>query len=341
MTITFHILSNPNNPVNINNRIDPFSISVLKFIQHMQSKGWRCIHYGIPGCQVSCETVLCLDTLSSDQTLNKINYNKTASIEIGKRKNPNDVLLCFYGLDNQQAANDHSDLTIVEPSIGYDHTAIFSPYRIFTSYAIMHMFYGYKGMLMNPSWWDAVIPNGIDPAEFDYNDKKDDYILFFGRVIESKGIHLAIQATEAAGKKLVIAGPGSFSALGYSSTPKHVTIVGICDKDMRKTLMKNAKAIIGPTYYVEPFGNMIAEGYFAGTPAITTDWGGFTETVVNGVTGYRCREFKEFVNAIHNIDTIDNYTCQQWAMKNFSDEVVYKKHHEYFSRLLSKNFYRL
>jgi glycosyltransferase involved in cell wall biosynthesis len=104
--------------------------------------------------------------------------------------------------------------------------------------------------------------------------------------------------------------------------------------------MKDAKAILGPTYYVEPFGNMVAEGYFAGTPAITTDWGGFTETVVQGVTGFRCREFKEFVDAINNIDKIDPAVCRQWAMDNYSEDVVHKKFDNYFKKILASDFYR-
>jgi glycosyltransferase involved in cell wall biosynthesis len=195
-------------------------------------------------------------------------------------------------------------------------------------------------MISNPSWNDAVIPNPITASEFEYNDIKGDYFLYFGRVIENKGVHIAIQATEAAGKKLIIAGPGSLEQLGYNTIPRHVTVTGLCDIEQRKQLMKNAKAIIGPTYYVEPFGNMIAEGYMSGTPAITTDWGGFTETVVNGITGFRCREFKEFVHAINNINAIDPLDCRKYALKNYEDSVVHKKFDNYFNKIKDLDFYR-
>jgi hypothetical protein len=68
--------------------------------------------------------------------------------------------------------------------------------------------------------------------------------------------------------------------------------------------MSKAKAIFGLTYYVAPFGNMVAEGYMSGTPAITADWGGFAETVQQGVTGFRCRDFKDIVTAIERIETV-------------------------------------
>lgn len=337
---TLHILSSPEKPVHIDNRIDAFAVGAVKFIDNMQLYGWDCIHYGIPGCDVNCETVICLPHIYNDSNTNTSVYNKNAGQEIAKRKKPGDLIMCFHGWGNKEAAEANSDLPIVEPYIAYDHSAVFAPYRVFVSYATMHMYYGMQGMLMNPSWWDAVITNGFTPEEYEFKDKKDDYVLYFGRVIESKGINVAIQATEAAGKKLIIAGPGSLSDLNYQEIPSHVTCVGLCDAEQRKHLMANAQAIIGPTYYVEPFGNMVVEGYFSGTPAITTDWGGFTETVVQGVTGYRCREFKEFVDALNNIDKIDPYVCRKYAEDNYDEKVVYKKYHEYFLKLQQRNFYR-
>jgi glycosyltransferase involved in cell wall biosynthesis len=335
-----HILSSPYSPVHVNNRIDAFSIAVFKFIKYMSGLGWNCIHYGINGCQVDCETVICLSTLDLDNARNIKLYNQNAALEIAKRKQPGDFILCFYGDENKGAAEFNKDLKIIEPSIGYSANAVFAPYRVFVSYSQMHYFYGMKGMLLNPSWNDAVIYNAISAHEFDYTEEKDDYVLYFGRVVESKGVHIAIQATEAAGKKLIIAGPGNLAELGYPSTPAHVTVVGACNVEQRRKLMSKARAIIGPTYYLEPFGNMIAEGYMSGTPAITSDWGAFAENVVHGVTGFRCKEFREFVEAIHNIGSIKPSDCRAWAMKNCEDTVVHAKYDQYFKRIYADNFYR-
>jgi glycosyltransferase involved in cell wall biosynthesis len=338
--VTLHILSSTNSPVHINNRIDPFSIAIVKFIKNMQDLGYRCIHYGIPGTQVDCELVNCLPFRYNDHNTNVEIYNKTAGQEIASRKNPNDLIMCFHGWENRGAAEQNSDLFIVEPSIGYDIAAIFAPYRVFTSYAQMHMYYGRQNMLMSPAWFDAVIPNAFSIDEFEFSNTKKDYILYFGRVVELKGINIAIQATKAVGAKLVIAGPGTLQDLGYSEIPEHVTCVGLCNADQRRSLMRDARAIIGPTHYVEPFGNMVVEGYMSGTPAITSDWGGFTETVIQGITGFRCREFREFVYAIENIDKIKSQVCRDWAVENYSEEVVHRKFDHYFQKLINNNFYR-
>lgn len=337
---TLHILGSPYSPTHTSNRIDPFSILAHKFIKYMMSYGWNCIHYSAVGSEVDCTNVICNDEIRSDRTPNTQEFNARAALEIRARKAEGDMILCFHGIDNRAACQANSDLVAIEPSIGYDTKAVWTDYRVFVSYSHMHMFYGQRDMLMTPSWFDAVIPNAITAEEFDYYDKKDDYILFFGRVIENKGIHIAIQATKKAGKKLVIAGPGSLQDLGYRDLPSHVEVVGLCDPEKRRRLMSKAKAIIGPTYYVEPFGNMVAEGYMSGTPSITSDWGGFSETVVHGVTGFRCREFKEFVTALHEIDMIKPMDCLKFGLENYEDSVVHKKLHNYLLKIQDRDFYR-
>jgi glycosyltransferase involved in cell wall biosynthesis len=333
---TLHILTNPYSPVNINNRTDPFSIAAVKFIKYMTQYGWNCIHYGIIGTEVPCEMVQCATTTDRNN-----NYNQNAGREIARRKSAGDMILCFHGIENKEACDLNPDLITVEPSIGYDTTAVFARHRGFVSYAQQHMYYGLHRMLMNPGWFDTVIYNAIDSTEFDFNDKKEDYFLCFGRVISAKGIDLAIQATEETGQQLIIAGTGSLEDLGYTSVPKHVKMVGTQNAEQRRKLMSGARAVMGLTYYVEPFGNMVVEGLMSGTPAITTDWGGFAETVQHGITGFRCRDFRDVVNAIKKIDTISHQACRDWAVTNCDDTVVHPQFDTWLRKISEDNFYRL
>lgn len=325
-----HVLSNPHRPTTTKYAdFDPFAIIAREYVYNMQERGYEIIHYGLEGSEVECEHY------SLSNNLNE--FNLEASKIIQKRKSSDDIIACFYGLDNQDATLNHPDLKIIEPAIGYDATATFARYKVYKSYAHMHYHYGLNRNHMNPDWYDAVIPWGRDPKEFTfkYNFLKEDYFLCFGRITNSKGIQLAIDATKAAGVKLKIAGPGSLYNIGIVDPPSHVEVFGICDSEQRRELMSNAKAIIGATQYLEPFGLMVVEGYFSGTPAITTDWGAFPETVVQNKTGYRCRNFREFVDAIKNINDgkIRSIDCYRYAMENYSNKVVFDKHDDYIKRI--------
>ena len=69
------------------------------------------------------------------------------------------------------------------------------------------------------------------------------------------------------------------------------------------------------------------------------DGGGFVDSVVQGVTGYRCKDFKSFVEAASVVDQLDSNLCRQWAEQNFSDDVVHKQFDDWLQKILRKNFY--
>jgi glycosyltransferase involved in cell wall biosynthesis len=181
-----------------------------------------------------------------------------------------------------------------------------------------------------------VIQNYFDPKDFEYTpEKKEDYFLFLGRVYEGKGINIAVQATEAIGAKLIIAGQNSLKEMGYAKTPDHVTELGYADVETRKRLMSRAKGAFIASLYNEPFGGVQVECLFSGTPTITTDWGAFTENNIHGLTGYRCRTFEQFTWAAKNIGNIKPEACRDFALNNFSLDVVAQKYEEYFQSVLN------
>ena len=344
-----HILANPHGITDQTYRMEPFNIAVAKMISNMTARGYEIMHYGHELSQVDCETVPVVhsnevfprgedDLFEHNAAVAKI-FCRRVRDELSRRYRADDFILCFYGTDQQEAVAGIDDAFVVEPSIGYRPECVFAPYRVFTSYAQMHYYYGQQRMLLTPSWNDAVIPNAFTPEEFEFTANKEDYCLYLGRISADKGIHLAIQLTQYTGQKLIIAGPGDLKALDYDSVPAHVTMYGYANVDQRRQLLKNARALIAPTYYLEPFGNIVVEALMSGTPVITTDWGGFVDTNVHGKTGFRCRNFQEFVSAMENIDQIKAEHCRTWAEENFGEIPVHEKFDQYFQRIAARNFY--
>jgi glycosyltransferase involved in cell wall biosynthesis len=84
---------------------------------------------------------------------------------------------------------------------------------------------------------------------------------------------------------------------------------------------------------VLPLRAVAIEAQMAGTPAITTDWGAFTETVEHGVTGFRCRTLDHLVWPAKNVGRLWPYVVHQRAASRNSMDAVKYKYEEYFAML--------
>ena len=346
----FHVLALPHTVTSKEYLSCAYTQKVLKFCQMMKNLGHTVFHYGHEESEVECDEHI---TVTDNQVLLEayggydwrkeffkhntgdhanLEFVKRAIPEVGKRKEKGDFLLCFWGIGHKGIADAHSDMIVVEPGIGYGAGGSFAKFKVFESYAIAN--HQYTELKQSwPSWYDAIIPNYFDPSDFEYRETKDDYFLYIGRIIKSKGVDIAVQVTEKIGKKLLIAGQGDFKAeLGYEP-PAHVEILGFADVEKRKKLMAGAQCVMVPSYYNEPFGGVMVEALFSGTPIITTDWGGFVENNLHGVTGYRCRTMDQFIWAAKNIDKISPAACRDWAMHNFSLDRISLMYEEYFKSL--------
>lgn len=257
-----------------------------------------------------------------------VTFDRNAIDGINARKQPGDVLLCSMGTHHKAVADGVKMPLTVESGIGY--SGVFAPFKVFESYAWMHHCYGRLG-INDGAWYDCVIPNYFDPADYTYREIKGDYFLYLGRVVQRKGIHVAVEACQRLGAKLIVAGQPSGEAVDLSAP--HVEYVGYADLETRRELLANARALFAPTIYIEPFGGVAVEAMLSGTPVITSDWGAFPETVLHGVTGYRCRTLGEFVDAARDIPRLEPAACRRWADANYGMSRVAELYDSYFTRL--------
>lgn len=251
--------------------------------------------------------------------------NARINREIEIRKQPRDFICSIGGGSQEPVAKRHSELMFVEFSIGYQGS--FSPYRVFESFAWMHHIYG-KQNIENVRYFDTVIPIPFDPDEYPFSAEKEPFALYVGRLIERKGLLIACRAAEAAGTPLKVIGHGNPQLVTHGAK-----YLGALPDKERNDWMSRAQCVLTPTVYVEPFNSAAVESQFTGTPVISTDLGGFTETVEHGFTGYRCNILGEFVRAINACAKLDPHYIRQRAIRKYSMASISTQYQAYFERL--------
>lgn len=341
----FHVVSLPHTQVTKEFAGCAFTEKVRRFCIMMSNLGHEVYLYaGEQNEAPVTEHIMCINekerayslqgrhytTGSFDTNLSHwILFNNNVKNEISKRIKEKDFICLIGGYAHKEIADTFPNNISVEFGVGYGGT--FAKYKVFESYAWMHSIYSaYK----NPTqvdgyFFDEVIPGYLEVDMFPEGSGDGDYYFYIGRLIDRKGFKIAQEVCERLGKRLILAGPGDERGTGYGE------FIGSVGPEERAELMGNAIALFAPTIYIEPFGNIVIEAQACGTPTITTDWGAFTETNINGLTGYRCRTLKEFMEAAEKTRYLDRKKIREQAINKYSLEVISIKYESYFKRLLT------
>jgi glycosyltransferase involved in cell wall biosynthesis len=335
---TFHLPQLPHVVINDETTSCAFSAKVRKFARMMHNRGHRIIFYGHPDSQVTCdEHVIVTDDAVLRQAYGdydwrgtgyRHNVNDHAYTEFNRRMIPEiraraqrwDILCLPFGIGHEPVARAVADLGVIPVETGIGHTTgSFADFRIYESHAVRNAVEG----LQNPQrWYSRVIPNYFDLDDFEYSDRKRDYMLYLGRITEIKGITTCIRATAAAGRRLIIAGQGNLADLGYTNLPEHVEWVGYANRARRRELMRDAAGLIIASTYNEPFGGVQVEALLSGTPIITPFFGAFAEVNQHRVTGFQCATLRDFRDACVNIEQIRPADCRAHGLKYTLDAVA-------------------
>lgn len=251
--------------------------------------------------------------------------NWSMADEIGKRKQPDDFICTIMGISQKPVADAHPDLRTVEYSVGYPNS--FSPYKVFESAVYQHFMYG-RNKVEAVRFYDTVIPLPFDPEAFPFQPRKEPFVLYVGRLVEQKGIEIACQAAHAAGVPLKVIGHGDRSLLTHGAE-----FLGTLDATARNGWMSRAQAVLTPSLYIEPFNAVAVEAQLCGTPVVSTDIGGFVETVEHGSTGFRCTVADEFAQALVDAPQLDPVYIRARAVAKYSFHALKHAYQRYFERL--------
>lgn len=347
----FHLLALPNAQTTRAYSLCGFTQATIRFARVLKDLGHHVTLYASEENEAPCDELVQVITKEEIESLLSATVNAEGKIEptpyqyafieswspiwqianarmireIAKRKEPRDFIASIGGASQKPVADAHPDLMFIEYSIGYNGS--FSPYRVFESEAWRHAAYGAQ-QITDGRFFDTVIPCCYDPEEFPFRAQKEPFALYVGRLIPRKGVDIACKAAHAAGVPLKIIGHGDRALVTHGAE-----YLGTLDIDAKNEWMSRAQCVLTPTIYLEPFNQAAVEAQFCGTPVVATDWGGFTETIDHGHTGYRCNYLGEFVRAIHASATLDPKRIRKRAIAKYSLAAVAPQYQAYFDRL--------
>jgi glycosyltransferase involved in cell wall biosynthesis len=180
----------------------------------------------------------------------------------------------------------------------------------FTNQPVISISYKQRDPLPQANWignvYHGIFENLHKPGKGEGN-----YLAFMGRISPEKGVDKAIEIAQKTGIPLKIAAKVDKADKEYFETEiKHlldnslVEFVGEINEKEKTSFIGNAKALIFPIDWSEPFGMVMIEAMSCGTPVIAFDRGSVPEIINEGVSGFIVTNVEEGVNAVEKIDTL-------------------------------------
>ena len=175
--------------------------------------------------------------------------------------------------------------------------------------------------------WLANCPNAIEFSLYPVHPHPGDYLLFVGRMSHEKGCHRAVAVAMETGLPLKIAGKKReppeeeyFREYVAPHLNDRIEYVGEVTHGEKVELMQNARAVLFPIQWEEPFGLVMIEAMACGTPVIATRWGAVPEVIEPGVTGVIVDHYRDMPAALEAADQLDPLEIRHQAEQRFAPE---------------------
>lgn len=189
--------------------------------------------------------------------------------------------------------------------------------------------------------WAATIPHGLLPSGYRFTASPDEgYLAFLGRISPEKRPDRAIEIARRAGLPLKIAAKVDTVDRAYFrevvepllSNPL-VEFIGEIGDEQKSDFLGNARALLFPIDWPEPFGLVMIESMVCGTPVIAWNRGSVPEVVEHGINGFVVDSMDEAVAAVGRLDRLDRRRVRRSFERRFTAEVMARNYLRLYWRL--------
>jgi glycosyltransferase involved in cell wall biosynthesis len=176
--------------------------------------------------------------------------------------------------------------------------------------------------------WLGTVYHGLPRSVCPFEARpRGDYLAFIGRISPEKRPDRAIEIAARAGVKLKIAAKIDERDQAYFHRHieplfgRHgVEYIGeIAERD-KAAFLGNARALLFPVDWPEPFGLVLVEAMSCGTPCIAWRTGSIPEVIDDGITGWIVDSIEEAAQAVARATQLDRYAVRARFLRRFSVE---------------------
>lgn len=191
---------------------------------------------------------------------------------------------------------------------------------------------------------ETFVYNGIPVDEHYFSEQKSKRFLFFSRINRAgKNVTRALKLAIANNLELDLAGGARWELLTRSQVRKELAFFTSLDRRFKfhgmvggwkkANLFTNARALLFPIRWEEPFGIVVTESLVAGTPVIATPCGSMPE-LIDPEIGFMCESDEDFSAAFAQVGSISPKRCREYAAEHFSIEKTTRQYVELYQRIL-------
>jgi glycosyltransferase involved in cell wall biosynthesis len=157
-----------------------------------------------------------------------------------------------------------------------------------------------------------------------------------------KGPHRAMEAAHKSGVPLIMCAKmrdpwefGYFEEYVQPYLNNDIRYLGEVAHEQKLELLADARGLLFPIRWNEPFGMVMIEALACGTPVLAFPEGAAPEVVEHGKTGYLCHDVSDMAEAITRVDRLDRQMCRDAVEGYFSTDRMVREHLEFFETLVS------
>ena len=188
--------------------------------------------------------------------------------------------------------------------------------------------------------WRATVHHGLPRHEMRYHPHGGDYLAFLGRLSPEKGVDRAIAIARAVGMPLRIAAKLDDVDRDYFEHTVRpllagplVEWIGEIDQAHKAEFLGNARALLFPIDWPEPFGLVVIEALACGTPVVAMRRGSVPEILDDGVTGFLVDDLRSAVAAVQRIGSIRRARCRAVFEQRFTSDRMALDYVDVYARL--------